>query len=144
MIGLLHRLQNMRARRVIAQRSRSKFAQSTPCFEGSICSRRGNPFPRAISVQCRSTRSTSRRLNTSFAVSENMVDISSVSGNIAASTTSFSVALLRIAWNEYSLCECCDCALKLCRRLALSSVNIDLAGRTRPRVLAGLPWAEPG
>jgi hypothetical protein len=40
--------------------------------------------PRATSVQSRSTRSISRRLNTTLSVTEIMFDISSVSGNIRA------------------------------------------------------------
>jgi hypothetical protein len=53
---------------------------------GGVDERLGNPCPRAISVQSRSTRSTSRCLNTTFTVSEIMFEISSVSGNINAST----------------------------------------------------------
>jgi len=71
-----------------------QFAQSSPSIRGSIWSRRGNCPPRAISFQSRSTRSTSRRLNKTIIVSESMLDISSVSGNITASTEVFSVASL--------------------------------------------------
>jgi len=72
-----------------------QFLQSTPNFEGSIWSRLGNPCPRASSVQSRSTRSTSRRLNTTFTVSEIMFDIVSVSGNIRAWTSSLFCCTLR-------------------------------------------------
>src|SRR5215469_11976130 len=70
-----------------------QFIQSTPNIEVSIWSQRGNRCSPAISVQCRNTRSTSRRLNTTFTVSEIMFDISSLSGNMAISTIYFSVTL---------------------------------------------------
>ena len=57
-----------------------QFAQSFASIEASIWSRRGNSPPCAISVQSRSTRSTSRRLNTIFIVSETMFDIASSLG----------------------------------------------------------------
>jgi len=79
-----------------------QFAQSTPSFEGPIWSWRGNRCSPAISVQCRSTRSTSRRLNTTFTVSETMVDISSVCGNIATSVISLLCrAPSAISWTSF-------------------------------------------
>jgi len=79
-----------------------QFIQSTPNIEVSIWSRRGNRCSPAISVQSRSTRSTSRRLNTTFTVSETMVDISSVCGNIATSVISLLCrAPSAISWTSF-------------------------------------------
>ena len=109
-----------------------QFAQSAPNIEGSIWSRRGNLPSRAFSVQSRSTRSTRRRLKTTFTVSETMSDIVSDTGNITAATRSPSVA---------GLCASVCCLSRFGASLYLNrpylSVNIDLTAERGETPVAG-------
>jgi len=80
-----------------------QFSQSTPSIAGSIWSRRGNGSRCAISFHNRSTRSTSRRWNTTFIVSEIMFEIPSVSGNINASTKDVCFTFVPNQINSHSI-----------------------------------------